>query len=122
MPLSLAKRKARLLHEGASYRKAILKARSTVSSNLHTDVLARNAIAQVKGSMFAMFGNVLKIRGGNLQTLLPVAVSLFSFALKVKLIRPLLSAGVLLGAVAIGVTLVARRKKRRAFPPPPAIR
>ncbi len=122
MPLSLAKRKERLLREGASYRKAIQKARLTVNSNLHTNVLARSAIAQIKGSMFSMLGNVFKIRGGNLQTLLPVAVSVLSFARKAKLVRPLLGGGLVLGAVALGVTVVVRRKKRKASPSRPAIR
>ena len=122
MPLSPAKRKERLMREGAGYRKAIQKARSTVSSNLHTGVLARNVVAQVKGSMFAILGNVVKIKAGNLQTIVPVALSVLSFARKTKLLRPLLRGSVVLGAIAIGVSAVTRRKKRKASLGRPAIR
>lgn len=119
LPLSLAKRKERLLREGAGYRAAIQNARSTVSHNLHADVLARSIVGQLKGSLFATLGSVVKLKGSNLQTLLPVALSALSFATKAKLLRPLLRAGLVVGAIGVGLSFVARRKKRHALALPP---
>ena len=113
MPLSVAKRKERLLREGASYRAAVKQARTVVSHNLHATVLARSLVTQMKGSMFATLASLVRLKGNNVQTLLPVALSALSFARKVKLLRPLLRAAVVLGVVGIGISVIAQRKKQR---------
>lgn len=112
MPLSVAKRKERLLREAAMYRAAVQKARVTVSHNLHVDVFARSVVAQVKGSIFATLGGLVRLKGRNVQTLLPVALSAISFATKAKLLLPLLRVAVVLGVVGAGIGLIAQRKKR----------
>lgn len=113
MPLSVAKRKERLLREGASYRAAVKQARTAVSHNLHANVLARSVVAQMKGSLFGTLASLVHLKGSNVQTLLPVALSALSFARKVKLLRPLLRAAVVLGVVGVGIAVIAQRKKRR---------
>ena len=112
-PVSLAKRKERLLREGAAYRAAIQQARTVVSHNMHADVLARSVVAQVKSNVYATLGNLVQLKGSNLQKLLPVALTALSLARKTKLLFPLLRAGVVLGAIGVGVSLVARRKRRK---------
>lgn len=113
MPLSVAKRKERLLREAIGYRKAIQKARITVAHNLHADVFARSLVAQVKGSVFTTLGNLVRLKGRNVQTLLPVALSVISYATKAKLLLPLLRVTVVLGVVGAGVGFIAQRKKRQ---------
>jgi hypothetical protein len=113
MPLSLAKRKERLLREGAMYRAAIERARTVVGHNLHADVLARSVVAQVKSNLFSTLGGLVRLKGSNLQKLLPVAITAISFATKARLVLPLLRAGVVLGAIGVGVSFIARRKRRR---------
>ena len=112
MPLSVTKRKERLLREGAAYRAAVQRARVTVGHNLHVDVFARSLVAQVKGSLYTTLGNLVRLKGRNLQTLLPVALSAISFATKIKLLRPLLRVVVVAGVVGTGVALIVQRKRR----------
>ena len=113
MPLSLAQRKERLLREGAAYRAAIQRARTVVSHNLHAEVLARSVAAQIKSNLFATLGGLVRLKGSNLQQLLPVALTAISFATKARLVLPLLRAGVVLGAIGVGISFIARRKRRR---------
>ena len=119
LPLSLAKRKERLTREGAAYRAAIQTARTTVSHNLHVDVLARSLVGHLKGSMFATLGGLVKLKGSNLQTLLPVALSAFSFASRLKILRPIARVGVIIGVIGLGLRFIARRKQQQASVLPP---
>lgn len=113
VPVSLAKRKERLLREGAAYRAAVQRARTVVSHNMHADVLARSVVAQVKSNLFATVGNLVRLKGSNLQKLLPVALTAISFASKTRMLLPLLRVGVVLGAIGVGVSVVSKRKRRK---------
>lgn len=112
MPLSVAKRKERLLREAAMYRAAVQKARVSIGHNLHANVFARSLVAQVKGSVFSTLGSLVQLKGRNVQTLLPIALSIISFATKAKMLVPLLRIAVVLGVVGAGVGFIAWRKKR----------
>lgn len=113
MPLSVAKRKERLLREAAMYRAAIQKARVVVGHNLHVDVLARSVVTQAKVRIFSTLGGLVRLKGRNVQTLLPIALSAISFAARAKLLVPLLRVAVVLGAVGAGAGFIVRRKRRQ---------
>ena len=98
-PVSLAQRKEKLIREGASYRAAVRGSRDVVSHNLHAEVLARSVISHLTSSAYSAVGNLLNIKGTNLQTLLPVVVSGATFIIKARLLRPLLRAAVIVSAV-----------------------
>jgi hypothetical protein len=110
-PVSLAQRKEKLIREGASYRAAVRGSRDVVSHNLHAEVLARSVISHLTSSAYSAVGNLLNIKGANLQTLLPVAVSGVTFIIKARLLLPLLRAAVIVGAVGGAAYFLLRHKE-----------
>lgn len=110
--LTLKQRKEKLIREGAGYRAAVRGSRDVISHNLHADVLARSAIAQVKSTVYATAGKLLRLKGANLQTLVPVVVSTASFLMKIRLSRPMLRTAAIAGTLATGAYFLYRKKPK----------
>ena len=110
-PISLTQRKEKLIREGASYRALVRGSRDVVSHNLHAEILARNVFSLVTSSAYSAIGNLLNLKGANLQTLLPVVISGASLIMKARLLRPLLRAAVIVGTVGGAGYFLFRRKE-----------
>ncbi|MEC5215291.1 hypothetical protein RCH09_000221 [Actimicrobium sp. GrIS 1.19] len=111
IPATLAERKEKLIREGAAYRAAVRGARDMFNKNLRTEALARGLIAHLTGNAYAVIGNLLGGKRGNLQTLLPLVVSGVSLMLKARLLLPMWRSVGVIGAVGAGAWLLFRRKK-----------
>lgn len=109
--LTVAQRKEKLIREGANFRAGMRSSIELVSNNLQTDTLARSIITQLTGTAYTAVGNLLRVKGANLQTLLPIVASGVSFVLKARLLRPLLRTTVIVGAVGAGAYFLFRRNR-----------
>ena len=85
-PDSLARRKEELIHEGAQYRAAIRTSRGVVNHNMHVDVMARSVVNHMTGTAYTAMSNILNVKSGNLQTLMPVILKSLSLLLKALLV------------------------------------
>ena len=112
-PLSFAQRKEKLIREGAAYRSAMRRSRQVINDNLQTNVLARSVVGHLTGSAWSAVGNLMKVKSANLQTLLPILASGVSFALKARLLRPLLRTTVIAGGVGAGMYFLFRKRKAK---------
>ncbi|EGF31376.1 hypothetical protein IMCC9480_15 [Oxalobacteraceae bacterium IMCC9480] len=112
--LTPAQRKEKLIREGANFRVGMRSSIELVGNNLQTDTLARSIITQLTGTAYSALGSLLRVKGANLQTLLPIVASGVSFALKARLLRPLLRTTAGVGAVGAGAYFLFRRDGRAA--------
>ncbi len=110
--LTVAQRKEKLIREGASFRAGIRSSIELVGNNLQTDTLARSIITQLTGTVYAAAGRLLRVKGANLQTLLPIVVSGISFVVKARLLLPLLRTTAVIGVVGAGAYFLTRRNSR----------
>jgi hypothetical protein len=112
--LTVAQRKEKLIREGANFRAGMRSSLELVSHNLQTDALARSILTQLTGTVYAAAGTLLRVKGVNLQTLLPIVVSGVSFVLKARLLRPLLRTTAVIGVVGAGAYFLFRREGKAA--------
>ncbi|MFT5962329.1 MAG: hypothetical protein ACI8WM_002672 [Burkholderiaceae bacterium] len=112
--LTVAQRKEKLIREGANFRAGMRSSLELVSHNLQTDALARSILTQLTGTVYAAAGTLLRVKGANLQTLLPIVVSGVSFVLKARLLRPLLRTTAVIGVVGAGAYFLFRREGKAA--------
>jgi hypothetical protein len=110
--LTVAQRKEKLIREGANFRAGMRSSIDLVSNNLQTDSLARSIITQLTGTAYAAAGSLLRVKGANLQTLLPIVVSGISFVVKARLLLPLLRTTAVIGVVGAGAYFLSRRARR----------
>ncbi|MDY7573151.1 hypothetical protein [Actimicrobium sp. CCI2.3] len=110
--LTPAQRKEKLIREGANFRAGIRSSIELVGNNLQTDTLARSIITQLTGTAYAAVGSLLRVKGANLQTLLPIVVSGISFVVKARLLLPLLRTTAVAGVVGAGAYFLLRRRSR----------
>ncbi|GAA4020140.1 hypothetical protein [Actimicrobium antarcticum] len=110
--LTLAQRKEVLIRQGANYRAGVHVSIALIGKNLQTDTLARSIVSQLTGTAYAAVGNLLRVKSANLQTLLPIVVSGLSFAMKAKLLRPILRTSVIVGGFGAAAYFLFRNKKK----------
>ena len=112
--LSLAERKRLLIAQGAAHRLAITQARVDVRVSLSAESLAKSAIAHVVMGVVGAFKGGSMLRGanlGNLQVLLPLAMSVIArLSKKTHLVKPIARGALVLSAVAAIARFVVRRK------------
>ncbi len=112
---ALAHRKAQLLLDGAVYRIGIVQAKTNVLQSLHAETLVRNVGQHLLGVIGMRLNNLFtpNVRkvGGQFQTLMPLAVTAFTFLSGKKLLKPVIGGGLLLTAVGAVVALALRRKR-----------
>jgi len=109
--LSTAERKRMLIAQGASHRLAITHARVAVRTSLSAESLAKNAISHVAMSALTAFKSGAILKAGNLQVLLPLAMSIFArLSKKSHLVKPIARGALVLGAVAAITRFVMRKK------------
>ncbi|HEY8102854.1 MAG TPA: hypothetical protein VIF82_19105 [Burkholderiaceae bacterium] len=112
--LSMTERKRLLVAQGAAHRLAITHARADVRTSLSAESLAKSAIAHVAMGAFAAIKGGSILRGanlGNLQVLLPLAMSVIArLSKKTHLVKPLVRGALVLGAVAAITRFVIRKK------------
>jgi hypothetical protein len=112
--LPIAERKRLLIAQGASYRSGIAHARTSLHTSLNAQSLAKSAMNHIAmGAMGAVSafksGGILK--GGNLQVILPLAMSLIArVSNKKHLVKPIARGALVLGAVAAIARFVIRKK------------
>lgn len=113
--LSLAERKQLLVAQGAAYRTGITYGRTSVRTSLSAESLAKSAIAHIAMGAVGAFKGGSMLRGanlGNLQVLLPLAMSVIArLSKKTHLVKPVARGALVLGAVAAIARFVIRRKK-----------
>ncbi|MES2263321.1 MAG: hypothetical protein V4724_32770 [Pseudomonadota bacterium] len=101
----------RLLKEGELYRISVLHAKKHVAQALRPDAMIHGAIDHAIGVVHQRFGTLLGPGGistFNFRKLLPYAVSLGSFIVRRRLVKPALIVGALAAA---GGTWMMRRKR-----------
>lgn len=113
---SLEQRKAQLVAQGAAYRAGISAAQHAVKADLSVDELAKSALSHVASAAYAAFKSRTGIAGVNLQTLLPLVIGGVSALSKRSLLRPVMRAALVLGAVATAVAVVAKKRKAKQGP------
>jgi predicted 2-oxoglutarate/Fe(II)-dependent dioxygenase YbiX len=113
--LSLAERKQMLIAEGAAHRMGITYGRTAVRTSLSAESLAKSAIAHVAMGAMSAFKGGSMLKGanlGNLQILLPIAMSVIArLSKKTHLVKPVARGALVLGVVAAIARFVIRRKK-----------
>jgi hypothetical protein len=114
--LSLAERKQLLVAQGAAYRTGITYGRTSVRTSLNAESLAKSAIAHIAMGAVGAFKGGSMLRGanlGNLQVLLPLAMSVFArLSKKTHLMKPIARGALVIGAVAAIARFVIRRRKK----------
>lgn len=112
-----AQRKKMLVAQGAMYRLGLVKSKNELQANLHPDVLAKSALNSFVTTASTALGhgfNLRNLSGANLQTILPVVISVVSLLAKRKaLIKPLLIGAIALAAASGIARLVAKKKKQQ---------
>lgn len=109
----LAQRKRMLVIQGALYRSGISSAADSVRANLQVEVLARNVISHVAASATAGLGNALSLqslKNGNLQKLLPLAVSGVSLLMKRSSFKSGIGGALLVAAITAIATFALKKK------------
>lgn len=113
----MTQQKRLLITQGAVYRAGISESANVVRTNLHADVLARNAINHLVANATAAVHNLFDSRNftsGNLRTFLPLLVSGVSLIAKKKtLLKPVLAGAVALAAIATGIYFLGKKKPWR---------
>jgi hypothetical protein len=113
----MAQQKRLLITQGAVYRAEIMGCAHRVRTNLHADVLARNAINHLTANATAAVHNLFDFKNftsGNLRTALPLLVSGVSLISRKKaLLKPVLVGAAALAAIATGVYFLGKKKPWR---------
>jgi hypothetical protein len=114
---SRAVQKERLIREGEIYRLSVLQARYQVVNALHPDRLMHDATEHALGALQNRLGNLLGSLGGSggldkinfrsIKSLAPYALTVGSFIMRRRLVKPALAVAAL---AAVGVGWLMRRK------------
>lgn len=104
-----AARKAQLLRDGEFYRVGIVHAKARVLHSLSPNAIMHHAYEHAVGFVTSRIESVLAPTGVRLGSLMPYAVTAFSFFARKKLLKPAL--GIVLAAVAIGALLTRYRQR-----------
>jgi len=109
---ALAANKERLIREGELYRLSVLQAKYQVANALHPDALLHGAVDHAVGALQNRLGNLLggigsaeglasKLNYRSIKSLAPYALTVGSFIMRKKLVKPALAV-VALAAVGVG--------------------
>jgi hypothetical protein len=117
---ALAANKERLIKEGELYRLSVLQSKYQVVNALHPDRLLHGALDHAVGAVQNRFGNLLGGLGGaggpgllsklnfsSIKSLAPYALTVGSFILRRRLLKPAL---VVAAVAAVGAGWLLRRK------------
>ncbi|CAN7388081.1 hypothetical protein [Duganella sp. Dugasp56] len=102
--------KQRLIREGELYRIKVVHAKALVGNALQPDAMFHGAVEHALGMAQARLGGLLQpggLKGINVKTLMPYALTLGSFIARKRLVKPAL--GIALAA-GVGVAWLLRRK------------
>jgi hypothetical protein len=107
---ALAARKERLILEGELQRVKVAHAKAQLGMAMRPEALLHSAVGQAAELAQARLGSWLAPGGlnmANLKTVLPIALTVGSFILRKRLLKPALGVG---AALALGVAWLLRRK------------
>lgn len=113
-----AAEKQRLIREGELYRIKVVHSKALVGNALHPDALFHGAVDHAVGMARARLGGLLQpgglggalggaVSGFNIKSLLPYAMTVGSFVVRKRLIKPAIGVALVLG---VGVAWLMRRK------------
>ncbi|MBA5606355.1 hypothetical protein H3H36_13440 [Duganella sp. FT3S] len=111
---ALAADKARLIREGELQRVKVAHAKAQLGMAMQPEALWHSAVDQASALAQARLGGLLSpggLNAANLKRLLPIALTVGSFIMRKRLLKPALGVGT---AVALGVAWLARRKRATA--------
>ena len=107
--------KKRLIREGELYRIKVVHSKALVGNALHPDALFHGAIDHAVGMARARIGGLVQpgglgaaMSGFNIKSLLPYAMTVGSFVVRKRLIKPVIGIALVAG---IGITWLMRRKR-----------
>jgi hypothetical protein len=110
----LAAEKQRLIREGELYRIKVVHSKALVGNALHPDALFHGAVEHAVGMARARLGGLLQpgglggaLSGVNVKSLLPYAMTVGSFVVRRRLLKPAIGVALVLG---VGVAWLMRRK------------
>jgi hypothetical protein len=114
---ALTAEKQRLIREGELYRIKVVHSKALVGNALHPDALFHGAVDHAMGMARARLGGLLHpggsgglggvLSGFNIKSLLPYAMTIGSFVVRKRLVKPAIGAALVLG---VGVAWLMRRK------------
>lgn len=107
---ALAADKQRLIREGELYRIKVVHAKALVGNALQPDALVHGALEHVVGLAQSRLGGLLQpggLQGIDVKWLMPYALTVGSFLLRKRLLKPVL---VLSVAAGLGAAWVRRRR------------
>ncbi|NGZ88447.1 hypothetical protein [Duganella aceris] len=106
--------KQRLIREGELYRIKVVHSKALVAHALHPDALFHGAVDHAVGMARARIGGLVQpgalgsaLSGFNVKSLLPYAMTVGSFIVRRRLIKPVIGIALVAG---IGVAWLMRRK------------
>lgn len=109
-----AAEKQRLIREGELYRIKVVHSKALVGNALHPDALFHGAVEHAVGMARARIGGLLQpgglggaLGGFNVKSLLPYAMTVGSFVVRKRLIKPAIGVALVLG---VGVAWLMRRQ------------
>jgi hypothetical protein len=109
-----AAEKQRLIREGELYRIKVVHSKALVGNALHPDALFHGAVEHAVGMARARLGGLLQpgglggaLSGVNVKSLLPYAMTVGSFVVRRRLLKPAIGVALVLG---VGVAWLMRRK------------
>lgn len=108
---ALAASKARLIREGELQRVKVAHAKAQLGMAMRPEALLHSAVDQASALAQARLGGWFSPGGltvANLKTVLPIALTVGSFIMRKRLLKPALGVG---AVVALGVAWLARRKR-----------
>ncbi|MFA9216762.1 MAG: hypothetical protein ACEQSK_06615 [Sphingomonadaceae bacterium] len=108
---ALAAQKQRLIREGELYRVGVVHSKALVAQALRPEALLHGAVDQAVGLAQARFGALLQPGGlssVHLSTVMPYLLTVGSFIVRRRLLKPALAVGVLAAA---GAAWLIRRKR-----------
>lgn len=108
--------KKRLIREGELYRIKLVHSKALVANALHPDALFHGAVDHAVGMARARIGGLVQpgglgaaMSGFNIKSLMPYAMTVGSFIVRKRLIKPVIGIALVAG---IGITWLMRRKRQ----------
>lgn len=108
---ALAAAKERLIREGELHRVKVAHAKAQLGMAMRPEALLHSAVEQASELAQARLGGLLSpggLNAANLKRILPIALTVGSFVMRKRLLKPALGVG---AVVALGVAWLARRKR-----------
>lgn len=106
---ALADRKLRLMRQAEYYRVGIVHARAGIKQGVRPEALFHTALEHATWAIRSRVDSVLHPTGINAAAIMPVAMSIFGFIQRRRLLKPAL--GVLLAAAGVAWYVQRRRAK-----------